>query len=56
MRKQLNNELVIPRELNPDVPIALEKILLKCLERDMSERYPYMSVVVRDLQAALYVQ
>jgi serine/threonine-protein kinase len=55
LRKQLNNELVIPRELNPDIPIALEKILLKCLERDMSERYPYMSVVVRDLQAALYV-
>ena len=56
LRKQLNDELVIPRELNPDVPIARERILLKCLERDMSERYPYMSVVVRDLQAALYVQ
>jgi serine/threonine protein kinase len=54
--KQLTNQLVNPRELNPDIPIALEKILVKCLERDMSERYPYMSVVVRDLEAALYVQ
>ncbi len=55
LRKQLNNELVVPRELNPDIPPALERILLKCLERDMAERYPYMSVVVRDLEAALYV-
>jgi serine/threonine-protein kinase len=55
LRKQLNDELIAPRELNADVPLALEKILLKCLERNMGERYPYMSVVVRDLQAALYV-
>jgi serine/threonine-protein kinase len=55
LRKQLNNELTPPRELNADIPPAMEKIILKCLERDMSERYPYMSVVVRDLQAALYV-
>jgi serine/threonine-protein kinase len=56
LRRQLSNEMVIPRELNPDIPAALEKILLKCLERDMSQRYPYMSVVVRDLESALYVQ
>jgi serine/threonine protein kinase len=55
LRKQLNNELTPPRELNPDIPVALETIILKCLERDLEERYPYMSVVVRDLQAALYV-
>ena len=44
-----------PRELNPDIPAALEKAVLKCLERDPDKRYPYMSVLVRDLQAALYV-
>jgi serine/threonine-protein kinase len=55
LRKQLNYEMAPPRELNPDIPPALEKIILKCLEFDMSERYPYMSVVVRDLQSALYV-
>ncbi|HEX4121284.1 MAG TPA: serine/threonine-protein kinase [Verrucomicrobiae bacterium] len=55
LRKQLNDELIVPRELNADIPVALEKVLLKCLERDMNERYPYMSVVVRDLQAVLYV-
>jgi eukaryotic-like serine/threonine-protein kinase len=55
LRKQLNDECVAPRELNPDIPAAMEKLILKCLKRDMDERYPYMSVVVRDLQAALYV-
>jgi hypothetical protein len=33
----------------------MEKIILKCLKREMDARYPFMSVVVRDLQAALYV-
>jgi serine/threonine-protein kinase len=55
LRKQLANELRAPRELNPDIPPALEKIILKCLERNVAERYPCMSVVVRDLQTALYV-
>jgi serine/threonine protein kinase len=44
-----------PRELNPDIPAALEKTILKCIERDMDKRYPFMSVLVRDLQLALYV-
>jgi len=55
LRKQLNDECVAPREVNPDIPAAVEKIILKCLKCEMEERYPYMSVVVRDLQAALYV-
>ncbi len=44
-----------PRELNPEVPIAVEKIILKCLEQTPDKRYPFTSVLVRDLQAALYV-
>jgi serine/threonine protein kinase len=55
LRKQLGRELTPPRQLNPEIPPALEKVILKCLEPDMANRYPYMSVVVRDLQAALYV-
>jgi serine/threonine-protein kinase len=55
LRKQLARGMVPPRQLNPDIPAALEKVILKCLEPAMSDRYPYMSVVVRDLQAALYV-
>lgn len=43
------------REHNPDIPPALEKTILKCLEREPDRRYPFMSVLVRDLQNALYV-
>ena len=55
LRKQTEGECVAPRSLNPDIPAAMEKLILKCLKFDLEERYPYMSVVVRDLQAALYV-
>ena len=57
LRLQLdrNHEFLPPRALNPDIPYALEKLILKCLETLPDERYPYMSVVVRDLQSALYV-
>lgn len=44
-----------PRDINPDVPVTLEKIILKCLEQNPEKRYPFASVLVRDLQAALYV-
>ena len=43
------------REHNPDVPPALEKVILKCLERDPERRYPFSGVMLRDLQNALYV-
>jgi eukaryotic-like serine/threonine-protein kinase len=48
-------DFAAPRELNPDIPLALEKVILKCLELPLDRRYPYTSVLVRDLQAALYV-
>ena len=46
---------VPPREHNADLPAALEKAILKCLARDPDKRYPFMSVLVRDLQKALYL-
>jgi len=46
---------VPPREHNPDIPAALEKAILKCLARDPEKRYPFMSVLLRDVQSALYV-
>jgi serine/threonine-protein kinase len=47
---------VPPREHNSAIPLALERTILKCIERDPERRYPFMSVLVRDLQDALYVK
>jgi serine/threonine-protein kinase len=44
-----------PREHNPEIPAAMEKVIFKCLARDPDKRYPFMSVLVNDLQKALYV-
>lgn len=44
-----------PRDYNSAIPARLEQIVLKCLETLPDQRYPFTSVLVRDLQAALYV-
>jgi serine/threonine-protein kinase len=43
------------REHNPDVPPALEKVVMKCIEREPDRRYPMSGIMLRDLQNALYV-
>ena len=54
--KQLDRSgFVTPRQLNPDLPAGLEKVILRCLERDPERRYPFVGMMVRELQAALYV-
>lgn len=56
LKKQLDrSEFVTPRQLNPDTPPALEKVILRCLQREPERRYPLLGVMVRELQAALYV-
>jgi serine/threonine-protein kinase len=56
LRRQLDRtDFRAPREVNPEVPASLERIILKCLETDPNTRYPFQSVVVRDLERALYV-
>jgi eukaryotic-like serine/threonine-protein kinase len=44
-----------PREHNADLPAALEKIILRCIAREPDKRYPFMSVLVRDLHNTLYL-
>jgi serine/threonine protein kinase len=56
LRRQIDrSDFREPRELNPDIPAKLEQIILKCLEREPEKRYPFTSVLVRDLQNVLYV-
>ena len=49
------SSFVPPRQHNPDLPASLEKVILKCLEREPDRRYPFVSVMARELGAALYV-
>jgi serine/threonine-protein kinase len=57
LRRQLDrkSDFISPRQLNADIPFALEKTILKCLEREPDKRYPITSVLVHDLKTALYV-
>ncbi len=56
LRLQLDrSEFVAPRQRNPDLPMALERIILRCLEADPARRYAFMGVLVHDLKSALYV-
>ncbi len=49
--KILHTEPVPPRVLAPDVPRDLETILLKCLAKEASRRYPTAQALTEDLRA-----
>lgn len=49
------SKFIAPRQHNPDIPVSLEKVILKCLEQEPEKRYHFMSLMTRDLRAALYV-
>jgi serine/threonine protein kinase len=56
LRQQLDRATFVPpRQHNPDIPPAMEKVILKCLEHEPDKRYPFFSVLVRDVKAALYL-
>jgi len=56
LRQQLDPHfLKAPREINPDIPAALEKTILKALDRDPAKRHPILTVLVRELESSLYV-
>lgn len=37
--KQVNDEPALPREINPYIPVGLEQIILKAMEKDPDDRY-----------------
>lgn len=56
LEAQMNPAGAVPlRELNADAPLALEKVVMRCLERDSEKRYPFCGVMLRELQGALYI-
>ena len=56
LQKQTDRSgFVMPRAYNPDLPVNVEKIILRCLEGMPEKRYPFMGVMARELRSALYV-
>jgi len=56
LKRQVDrSDFVAPRQYNADLPVALEKVILRCLERDPDRRYPFIGLMVRELKSALYV-
>jgi eukaryotic-like serine/threonine-protein kinase len=51
--QHLQEEMVPPSVLVPDIPISLEKIILKCTQKSVDRRYRSMSEVLADLKHAL---
>ncbi len=56
LKKQLNRgDFVAPRDYNPDLPAAMEKVIIRCLEREPDKRYPFVGLMAREVKSALYV-
>jgi len=56
LRRQLDRaEFIKPRGHNPDMPVGLERIIVRCLEKDPARRYPFVGMMARELKIALYV-
>ncbi|MGI5861319.1 MAG: protein kinase domain-containing protein [Myxococcales bacterium] len=49
LEKVRNAEVLPPREYNPNIPVGLEKVVLKALARDPDERYQWCSDLQEDL-------
>ena len=48
-RAHLQEEPTLPSELWPEIPPALEKVLLRCLERQRTQRYASANALLEDL-------
>ncbi|MBL8796848.1 MAG: serine/threonine protein kinase [Planctomycetia bacterium] len=53
VQQVINQKLMPPRQLRGDIPRDLERICLKCLEKDPQQRYPTGAALSADLRAFL---
>ncbi len=51
--QHLQEEMESPRTYVPDLPVSLEKIILKCTQKSADRRYPTISGLLEDLRHAL---
>jgi serine/threonine protein kinase len=53
LMKVVNGDLVPPRKLKPELPVPVEAIILKAMEKDRDRRYPTASAFADDLERFL---
>ena len=51
--QHLQEEMVPPSAYAPDLPISMEKIILKCTQKNSDRRYESMTALLSDLRKAL---
>jgi serine/threonine protein kinase len=56
LEKVRNVDIAAPRAVNPAIPEAIEKVILKALSKDVEDRYQWCSEMLADLQAYLMSQ
>jgi serine/threonine protein kinase len=56
LEKVRNVDIQAPRAVNPEIPEAVEKVLLKALAKDVDDRYQWCSEMLADLQQYLMSQ
>ena len=56
LEKVRNVDVQNPRAINPNIPEAIERIIMKALAKDVDDRYQWCSEMLADLQAFLMSQ
>ena len=56
LEKVRNVDIQNPRAINPNIPEAIERIIMKALAKDVDDRYQWCSEMLADLQAFLMSQ
>lgn len=51
--KQIQEEMPSPREFVPEIPVSVERIVLKCTQKSPDRRYQSMPELIEDLKKAL---
>ncbi len=47
---QLQNDPIKPRAINPDIPVGLEQIIIRAMQKNQSDRYQSASEILRDIE------
>lgn len=51
--QHINDDIPSPKEIIPDLPISVEKIILKCTQKKPDRRYMKVSALIADLKRSL---